>query len=140
MMMDECIFVRQACWIRLEMGVSLPMNIHNIELHMIVIDSLLDLLQWPMNEVSVWWKLANLFFLWSQVAKFMGPTWGPPGSCRPQVGPMLTPWTLLSAIALLPDIWLGFCSVVPGHYTDISSVIVSEIICNVTVGLKACSV
>ena len=30
------------------------------------------------------------------VAKFMGPTWGPPGSCRPQMGPMLAPWTLLS--------------------------------------------
>ena len=26
----------------------------------------------------------------------MGPTWGPPGSCRPQVGPMTAPWTLLS--------------------------------------------
>ena len=26
----------------------------------------------------------------------MGPTWGPPGSCRPQMGPMLAPWTLLS--------------------------------------------
>ena len=24
----------------------------------------------------------------SQRAKFMGPTWGPPGSCRPQMGPM----------------------------------------------------
>ena len=22
------------------------------------------------------------------IARFMGPTWGPPGSCRPQVGPM----------------------------------------------------
>ena len=22
----------------------------------------------------------------------MGPTWGPPGSCRPQMGPMLAPW------------------------------------------------
>ena len=31
-----------------------------------------------------------------QITKFMGPTWGPPGSCRPQMGPMLTPWTLLS--------------------------------------------
>ena len=29
-------------------------------------------------------------------AKFMGPTWGPPGSCRPQMGPMLAPGTLLS--------------------------------------------
>ena len=32
----------------------------------------------------------------SQIAKFMGPTWGPLRSCRPQMGPMLTPWTLLS--------------------------------------------
>ena len=32
----------------------------------------------------------------TQIAKFMGPTWGPPGSCRPQMGPILAPWTLLS--------------------------------------------
>ena len=30
----------------------------------------------------------------------MGPTWGPPGADRTQVGPMLDPWTLLSGIAL----------------------------------------
>ena len=36
----------------------------------------------------------------SQIAKFMGPTWGPPGSCRPQMGPMLAPWTLLSGMIL----------------------------------------
>ena len=30
------------------------------------------------------------------IAKFMGPTWGPSGADRTQVGPMLTPWTLLS--------------------------------------------
>ena len=34
----------------------------------------------------------------SQIAKLMGPTWGPPGSCRPQMGPMLAPWTLLSGV------------------------------------------
>ena len=34
----------------------------------------------------------------SQIAKFMEPTWGPPGSCRPQMGPMLASWTLLSGI------------------------------------------
>ena len=32
----------------------------------------------------------------TQIAKFMGPTWGPPGSYRPQMGPMLAPWTLIS--------------------------------------------
>ena len=31
-----------------------------------------------------------------QIAMFMGSTWGPPGSCRLQMGPMLAPWTLLS--------------------------------------------
>ena len=34
----------------------------------------------------------------SQIARFMGPTWGPPGSSRPQMGPMLAPWTLLSGM------------------------------------------
>ena len=28
----------------------------------------------------------------------MGPTWSPPGSCRPQMCPMLAPWTLLSGL------------------------------------------
>ena len=32
----------------------------------------------------------------------MGPTWGPPGSCRPQMGPMLAPWTLLSGYYMVP--------------------------------------
>ena len=31
-----------------------------------------------------------------QIAKFIGPTWGPSGSCRPQMGPMLAQWTLIS--------------------------------------------
>ena len=35
-------------------------------------------------------------FLLLQIAKFTGPTWGPAGSCRPQMGPILAPWTLLS--------------------------------------------
>ena len=45
-------------------------------------------------------KYSDAQTLWtSQIAKFMGPTWGTPGSCRPQMGPMLAPWTLLSGIA-----------------------------------------
>ena len=35
------------------------------------------------------------------IARFMGPTWGPSGADRTQVGPMLAPWTLLSG-----DLWL----------------------------------
>ena len=39
--------------------------------------------------------------VYSQLTKFMRPTWGPPGSCRSQMGPMLAPWTLLSGLALV---------------------------------------
>ena len=34
---------------------------------------------------------------------FMGPTLDPPGSCRPQMGPILAPWTLLSGILCHPQ-------------------------------------
>ena len=34
----------------------------------------------------------------SLIARLMGPTWGPSGTDRTQVGPMLAPWTLLSGI------------------------------------------
>ena len=37
----------------------------------------------------------------TQITKFMGPTWGPPGSCRSQMGPMLAPWTLLSGLRIV---------------------------------------
>ena len=34
------------------------------------------------------------------IARFMGPTWGPSGAGRTQVGPMWAPWTLLSGVSL----------------------------------------
>ena len=45
--------------------------------------------------------------------KVRGANMGPPGSCRPQVGPMLAPWTLLSGIRSdrIKMVW----GVVPGH-------------------------
>ena len=36
----------------------------------------------------------------SLIARFMGPTWGPSGSIRTQVGPMFPPWTLLSGMII----------------------------------------
>ena len=42
--------------------------------------------------------------IYTQIARFMGQTWGPPGSCRPQMGPMLAPWTLLSGIPPVQNI------------------------------------
>ena len=32
------------------------------------------------------------------MARFMWPTWGPPGEDKTLVGPMLAPWTLLSGM------------------------------------------
>ena len=53
---------------------------------------LLPHLLWA-NELD---SLVNLSANGTQIARFTGPTWGPPGSYRPQMGPMLAPWTLLS--------------------------------------------
>ena len=64
----------------------------------------------PWWKISEMWRNLHWILCWrnvafyysgcslnsSQITKFMGPTWGPPGSCRPQLGPMLAPWTLLS--------------------------------------------
>ena len=60
------------------------------------------------------------------MANFMGPTWGPPGSCRPQMGPMLAPWTLLSGMTS----WHGnvYNEIGSLHYNDvIMSTIASQI-------------
>ena len=42
-------------------------------------------------------------FLTTQIAKFMGAAWGPPGDDRTQVGPMVAPWTLLSGYCKWSD-------------------------------------
>ena len=41
----------------------------------------------------------------------MGPTWGPSGSYRPQMGPMLATWNLLSGMPLLLTFWVPWCFV-----------------------------
>ena len=46
----------------------------------------------------------------TQIARFMGPTWGPSGAYRIQVGPMLAQWTLLSGKWWAPA-WDGCVSV-----------------------------
>ena len=75
------------------------------------------------NEVinALWWRTVytptrsslSLFLLLlikrrCPDSKFVGPTWGPPGSCRPQMGTMLAPRTLLSSGLSVSerDIWL----------------------------------
>ena len=50
------------------------------------------------NRVLYWAMIYQESGIQSQITKFMGPTWGPPRSCRPQVGTILAPWTLLSGV------------------------------------------
>ena len=49
-----------------------------------------------------WWASTRLQrpAMTSLIVRFMGPTWGPSGADRTQVGPMLALWTLLSGLAL----------------------------------------
>ena len=42
----------------------------------------------------------KIVIVYSLIARLMGPTWGPSGADRTQVGPMLAPWTLLSGLLL----------------------------------------
>ena len=42
------------------------------------------------------WLLMQSILELSLIARFMGPTWGPSGADRSEMGPMLAPWTLLS--------------------------------------------
>ena len=58
----------------------------------------------------------------SLIARFIGPTWGPSGADRTQLGPMLAPWTLLSGLLWSqviathlkiahPKIWIYGCPI-----------------------------
>ena len=56
-----------------------------------------------------WEPFNDVMKLRPQLAKFIGPTWGSPGSCRPQMGPMLATRTLLSGtLSTLPALWDGY--------------------------------
>ena len=48
----------------------------------------------------------HMSLMHSLIARFMGPTWGPSGADRTQVGPMLAPITLLSGNYHVKDITL----------------------------------
>ena len=47
-----------------------------------IVDQILLFMNWPSYAL---------------IARLIGPTWGPPGADRTQVGPILATWTLLSA-------------------------------------------
>ena len=55
----------------------------------------LSIWQLPVPQVMMK-NHVNSFITRTLIARFMGPTWGPSGADRTQLGPMLAPWTLLS--------------------------------------------
>ena len=48
------------------------------------------------SKYSLWTKMTTFLFKSYPDSKVHGPTWGPHGSCQPQMGHMLAPWTWLS--------------------------------------------
>ena len=69
--------------------------------------------------IQICWSFIGCFnigvaLMVTLIARFMGPTWGPSGADRTQVGPMLAPWTLLSGKSSLVHCgWLVFYLYVP---------------------------
>ena len=59
-----------------------------------MLDQLARRLVYAKNKQHGWLKCIHV--LAPLIARFMGTTWGPSGADRTQVGPILTPWTLLS--------------------------------------------
>ena len=54
---------------------------------------------------TTWRTAQRLLCVSSLIARFMGPTWGPSGTDKTQVGPMLAPWTLLSKLVCPQKQW-----------------------------------
>ena len=50
----------------------------------------------PNMNGTVLWDMSKCNTLPALIARFMGPTWGPPGADKTQVGPMWATWKLLS--------------------------------------------
>ena len=59
---------------------------------------------------------------WPQIAKFIGPIWGPSGPRRPQMGSVFSPWTLLSGTAIVADYkqssWHRICKENPSSHQN----------------------
>ena len=73
-------------------------------------------------------KMLRMGSMWQHfktplIAGFMGPTWGPAGADRTQVGPMLAPWTLLSGTphAFSRRVVLKCCEVLANFASHISA-------------------
>ena len=90
-------------------------------------------------QILTWAAVPEIRNAASQIAKFMGPTWGPCGSCWPQMGPMLAPWTLLSGIRpLRANLEMSVGNAKPDHILALSLHAVYNIngivqVCNISI-------
>ena len=66
------------------------------------------------NKYGPWRQVtfSCLFIKTTLIARFMGPTWGPSGADRTQVGPMLALWALLSGYWLVASLMSRTASLV----------------------------
>ena len=76
---------------------------------------------WIVAVKKTWSNMSNLST--SQLKRFMGPTLGPPGADRTQMGPMLAPWTLLLGLLYKynPSWLVKLLFVIKSCYAAISS-------------------
>ena len=80
---------------RVNRRVSIPnLNVMMSKFMVIILNRIIAML--PSNAGMDWWRVKNIWQMTPLIARFMGPTWGPSGANRTQVGPMLAPWTFLS--------------------------------------------
>ena len=68
-----------------------------------VLEWLISPFQVPAMVVEDHYYQELFWLITSLIIRFMGPTWGPPGANRTQVGPMLAPWILLSGFGWILD-------------------------------------
>ena len=75
-----------------------------VNIYSVMLMTIMVLLKW--ND---WHRFLWLYCM-TLIVMFMGPTWGPSGADRTQVGPMLAPWILLSwDLPATMYVWEVFC-------------------------------
>ena len=76
------------------------------------------------------------------IARFMEPTWGPPGADRTQVAPMFAPWTLLSGIpghVVTKWIKTTVLNYAPSDYTWSDSIFMPILVCTSSFRWDVCN-
>ena len=121
----------QRTWVVVFKGLAILLDIYLLVSLVCLTHLSMTYIQHLLQNMHVWFHCVLFCFYWicvnylptstraaslaqqSQIARFMGPTWGPSGANRTQVGPMLAPWTLLSGITCTSTSWPNFTTPPP---------------------------